>query len=135
MWRQHLGINIALTQPETKVRFDTVQEMRHQIALGEWIGDYLDPTALLDQFRRNSTSRSTGWSKDEYDRLLGQADVTPDQTLRYELMQRAEALMLAEVPVVPLYHSQTTVLRHPAVKGWHDNVLLLYALKSVYLEN
>ena len=42
--------------------------------------------------------------------------------------------MFAELPFVPLFYDPLRELRHPAVKGWHDNLLNLHPLKFVYLE-
>jgi ABC-type oligopeptide transport system substrate-binding subunit len=49
-------------------------------------------------------------------------------------LREAEALMLVEAPVVPLFHQPSRTLRHPSVKGWHNNLLDLHPLKFVSLE-
>lgn len=134
MWRKNLGIDIALVQQEQKVVDDALQGRRYQIALNSFIGDHLDPTALLVIFRSGDSNNLCGWASAEYDRLFGLAELTADTAQRYELIRQAEALMLAETPVVPLYYKPARVLRLPAVKGWHDNLLDLHALKFVWLE-
>jgi ABC-type oligopeptide transport system substrate-binding subunit len=42
--------------------------------------------------------------------------------------------MLRDAPIIPLYHDPNRVLRHAAVKGWHDNLLDQHPLKAVWLE-
>ena len=99
-----------------------------------WIGDYLDPTTFLDLLRSGAGNNGTRWSSTAYDSLLDEAGRTLDSARRFELLRRAEALMLADAPIIPLYFEPVRTLRHAAVKGWHDNLLDLHPLKFVSLE-
>jgi len=51
-----------------------------------------------------------------------------------EQLQRAEALMLAAAPVVPLYYHTHVFLVQPSVKGWHPTLLDHHPYKHVWLE-
>ncbi|HUR57208.1 MAG TPA: peptide ABC transporter substrate-binding protein [Opitutaceae bacterium] len=135
MWRQRLGIEIALVQQEMKTAIAARRTRSYDILGSNWLGDYLDPTTFLDLLQSTNGNNQTGWASAEYDRLLAQASTTLEQTKRYDLLRRAEALMLAEAPIVPLYYVPKRQLRHPAVRGWHGNLLDLHPLKFVYLEN
>lgn len=134
MWRTNLGIEIALVRQEMKTVLTARRTASFQIISGSWNGDYLDPTTFLDLFRRDASNNATGWANPHYDALLDQANVTIDPAARFTLLRRAEALMLSEAPIVPLYYAPDRVLRGPAVKGWHENLLNLHPLKAVSLE-
>lgn len=135
MWRQHLGVEIALVNQEAKVAIAARRTGAYHILGGEWTGDYLDPTTFLDLAQSANANNCTGWASADYDRLLAEAATSTEQTKRYALLRRAEALMLSELPFIPLYHQPLRALRHPAVRGWHNNLLDLHPLKFVYFEN
>jgi oligopeptide transport system substrate-binding protein len=46
-----------------------------------------------------------------------------DPRRRAEQMQQAEALLLQDLPLIPLYHYTTQHLVSPAIDGWVDNVM------------
>lgn len=134
MWRTNLGIEVALVRQEMKTVLSARRTGSYQIISGAWNGDYLDPTTFLDLLRRDDGNNTTGWSNPQYDALLAEASRTMAQPARYALLRRAEALMLAEVPFVPLYYVPARELRRPEVKGYHTNLLDIHPLKAVYLE-
>jgi oligopeptide transport system substrate-binding protein len=68
-----------------------------------------------------------------YDALLDEAARKLESGPRFDLLRRAEALMLAESPIIPLYYHPTRTLQHVTVKGWHGNLLDLHPLKFVSL--
>ena len=47
--------------------------------------------------------------------------MTTDEAARNELMRQAEALMLADLPLIPIYHYVDKNLVSPKVQGWVDN--------------
>ena len=134
MWRSSLGINVALVKQEMKTVISARRTGDFHILNSNWIGDYLDPTTFLDLLRTGASNNGTRWTSAAYDALLDQAARTLDSASRFDLLRRAEALMLAEAPIVPLYYHPSRTLRHAAVKGWHDNLLDLHPLKFVSLE-
>jgi oligopeptide transport system substrate-binding protein len=134
MWRSNLGIRVALVKQEMKTVITARRTGDFHILNSNWIGDYLDPTTFLDLLRSGASNNGTRWANATYDALLNDAARTLDSAKRFDLLRRAEALMLAESPIVPLYYQPTRSLRHPAVKGWHDNLLDLHPLKFVSLE-
>lgn len=134
MWRTNLGINVALVKQEMKTAIAARRTGDFQILNSNWIGDYLDPTTFLDLLRSGASNNGTRWAKPEYDALLDEASRTLEPAARFALLRRAEALMLGESPIVPLFYQPMRSLRHPALTGWHDNLLDLHPLKDVSLE-
>lgn len=133
MWRQHLGLNVALVKQESRTVIAARNTGDYRILAGKWIGDYLDPLTFLDLMLTDGGNNRTGWSNPAYDRMIAEAAGTVDTAARFALLRRAEALMLHEAPVIPLYYQPQRVLRHPAVRGWHANLLDVHPLKAVWL--
>jgi ABC-type oligopeptide transport system substrate-binding subunit len=48
-----------------------------------------------------------------------------------ELLAEAEALLLHDQPILPLYFGATQYLKDPRVGGWHANVLDWHPLRAV----
>jgi oligopeptide transport system substrate-binding protein len=134
MWRRELGIDVRLLNQEFKVVLAERRAGRYQILLSDWVGDYLDPTTFLDLWRSDSGNNHTGWTNPEYDALLFAAARTADATSRNAQLQRAEALMLAAAPVIPLYYNTHVFLIQPSVKNWYPTLLDHHPYKHVWLE-
>jgi oligopeptide transport system substrate-binding protein len=83
-----------------------------------WIADYPDPENFLDLlFRGGSGENHTGYASPVTDDLLNKAAVEQDTEARYALYQQAEAQILADAPLIPLYHDVEHMLIKPYVKG------------------
>jgi oligopeptide transport system substrate-binding protein len=124
MWRQVLGVRARLRNEEWKVYLDTRSQMRFEVARGGWIGDYNDANTFLELMKSDvGEMNPSGYANPEYDRLIKQAEVTADAARRAELMQRAERLMLSQMPIIPIYFYTTQHLVAARVRGWIDNVM------------
>jgi len=134
MWKQHLGLDVTLVNQEAKVYQATMVAGDYQIARYGWVGDYLDPSSFLDMMATTSGNNQTGWSNAEYDRLLVAASRTGEAAPRAALMQQAEAILMSEMPIAPIYFYTRNYLRLPAVKGWDANLLDIHPYKYVWLE-
>jgi oligopeptide transport system substrate-binding protein len=122
-WRRELGINVTLAELEQKTLFANEKAGAFQAAGAGWVGDYVDPDTFLGTFLSDSGNNWSGWSNAEYDRLVREAQRTLDTKARQELQQRAEAILLAELPMAPTLHTQGNYLIDPAVRGWNPSIL------------
>ena len=133
MWKKNLNIDIVLHNEEWKVYLDSMRRTNYSIGRAGWNGDYVDPSTFLALFTSDSGNNETGWSNAEYDRLIRLASNTGDQAARYDAYQKAEAILLDEMPVIPIYFYTRPRLILPSVHGWYPNVLDQYDFKSIYL--
>lgn len=134
MWRRELGINIRLTGKDFRVYLDARKTLSFQLSLSRWIGDYNDPNTYLDMFVTGGANNQTGWGNAEYDRLIAEAGRTLDQAARFELFQKAEAILLDEAPIAPVFFGTRTFLIHPSVKGWVPSLLGIHRYQKIWLE-
>ena len=70
------------------------------------------------------------YSSPAYDDLLERASNDGNVERRRSLLQSAEALMLADQPVIPLYFYVSKHLVNAHIGGWQDN-----AMNIVYSKN
>lgn len=134
MWKDELGIEIILENQEWKVFLDSLNRKEFDIGRAGWIGDYLDPSTFLDLWLSTSGNNTTGFENIEYDRLMDQAARSFDSEERMEYFQQAEAVLLDELPVIPIYYYVSSKLIRESVQGWYPNLLDRHPYKYVYLE-
>jgi oligopeptide transport system substrate-binding protein len=133
MWKRNLNINIVLHNEEWKVYLDSMRRLDYFMGRAGWNGDYVDPSTFMDMFLTGGGNNETGWSNAEYDRLVRLASNTGDRSVRYAAYQKAEAILLDEMPIIPIYFYTRPRLIQPSVQGWYPNVLDQYDFKSIYL--
>jgi oligopeptide transport system substrate-binding protein len=134
MWRKNLNIHVTLRNEEWKVYLDAMRNTNYDIGRGSWGADYIDPGTFLDLFLSDGGNNETGWSNPDYDRLCRQAASTGDRAARYAAFQKAEAILMDEMPIFPIYIYSNARLIQPCVKGWYPNLLDQSDYRSIYLE-
>ena len=136
MWKKHLNIDVVLLNQEWKVYLDTVSNHHYEIARAGWIGDYVDPNNFLDMFLCNGGNNRTRWCNPEYDQIiLQQVPKAKTHQQRLELFQKAETILLDEMPVIPIYIYTSNNLVHPTVKNFGRNILNQANYREMYLES
>lgn len=134
MWRRELGLETALVQREGRVHMASVIAGDFTLALMPAIPDYDDPAALFGEFVTGAPGNFPRWSEARFDRLVAQALRTPDPVGRTALYREAEEVLLAELPVIPLYFNTQNYLVAPRVRGWRQDALWNRTYLDVTLE-
>lgn len=134
MWQINLNIKVELVNKEWKMYLDTFRTRDFSIATASWIGDFNDPLAFLGMWTSDSTNNRAKWSNQQYDKLMEDAAATTEQSLRFDLFQEAEKLLMEQAPIIPLYYYTSMVLISPQLKGWYPNNLDHHPYKYMRLE-
>lgn len=136
MWNEHLNVNIRLNNQDWKVFLSSVNMGQYSISRAGWIGDYVDPNTFLDMWVSDGGNNQTGWSNPRYDEIiLKLAPAAASQQERYALMREAEAILLTELPVIPLYIYTSKSLIQPSVHGVYGNLMDHILYKNVWLDD
>ncbi|MGI9291147.1 MAG: peptide ABC transporter substrate-binding protein [Gammaproteobacteria bacterium] len=134
MWKQTLGVQARLMNQEWKVFLQTrAQRIKTQVFRSGWIGDYNDAYTFAQLMHSENAQNDSGWVNAEYDALLDSASVEGDQALRAEYMQRAEQILLAEAPIMPVYFYVSKHLIKPWVGGFVPNIMDHVYSKDLYI--
>lgn len=94
------------------------------IASGNWTQDFPDPSNFLTTMFHSKNIKETNSLNDSYyrnpqvDKLLDQAGVQTDAAKRADYFRQAEALVVADAPVVPLYYPVKYQLHTQRVQGY-----------------
>jgi oligopeptide transport system substrate-binding protein len=121
-WKVNLGINVELRQLEWGVYLQSTTKLDYGVARAGWIADYPDPNTFLDMWLTDGPQSNTGWSNEEYDRLIAEAAAENNPQARYDLLERAEAIFLDELPVIPIYFYVSLNTISPRVEGFFPNL-------------
>lgn len=132
MWKQNLGVNVTLTNQESKVFLESRSQGEFQIARASWIGDYADPMTFMDVFK--DSSNDAKYSNLEYNRLVEQAQNTNDQKVRMQAMHNAEKILFNDAVLIPIYYTTQPFVAKPYVKGYFWSVLGLADFKTAFIE-
>ena len=136
MWKQHLNIDVTLLNQEWKVYLNSEAIGDYQISRAGWIGDYVDPNNFLDMFLCNGGNNRTGWCNPVYDELiLKHAPEAKTHEERLEIFTQAEKMLLADMPVIPIYIYTSNNLVDPSVKNFSGNILNQPSFSEIYLES
>lgn len=123
MWSEKLGIKTKLTNQEWKVYLASGDSKDFQAIRAGWIGDYIDAWTFLELLKSDAGKQNRpGYANPAYDALLAKASTTTDMVARGQIMAEAEAIMLADQPLVPIYTYTSKQMVKPYVKGWQTNV-------------
>lgn len=121
MWKQHLGVTVELENQEWKVFLSSAELMNFQLCRMGWTGDYADPFTFLELLSGDCGNNHSNWQSPAFDGLLREANRESDPTARLEKLRAAEALALAEQPLIPLFVYTRSQLVKPYVRGIWGN--------------
>lgn len=134
-WKKDLGINVELKNEEWKVYLNSIAKGNYEIGRLGWIADVADSSDFLNMYqKKDGGNNQTNWYNAEYDKLIEQAKSETDNAKRTELLDKAEKIIVDEMPVMPLYTAQNSYLISKKVKGFKSNLLGRVNFENLDLE-
>ncbi len=132
LWRQVLGVEIGLE----KIPWDAYMHRIHQgphppLFLAGWVADYPDPDSFLRVLPLHTW---TGWCHPEHQALVQRLMSSRDPEERAQLARQADALLMEELPVVPLAYSRWSLVLKPWVRTLPMSPLKWWFWKEALLE-
>jgi oligopeptide transport system substrate-binding protein len=134
MWKKELGIDVKLLTREARVHVAALRAGLYDIGFITAIPDVPDAANLLADFTTGSTGNYPHWSDARYDDLMAAAANTPEAAQQAARLRDAEARLLEECPVAPLYFNTTNWLMRANVQGWHQDAFWTRFYQDVYLD-
>ena len=134
MWKENLNIDVELVNVDWKTYLDRQKNLDFYISRAGWIGDYPDPNSFLDMMLSGGGNNQTGWSNLEYDNLIRKAAEATSTEERYKYFDKAEHILIDELPLIPIYTYTRVYMLHPYVKGWHPTILDTHPYQFLSLE-
>ena len=158
-----VGITVNLVNQEWNTFLNTRKDGGYTIARNGWLADYNDPISFLDMWITVSGNNDVQFGKDAhadiamynldltdlgydvkvengtwaetYDVLIGLVKTCTDTETRYELMHRAEDLLMSTGCITPLYFYTDIFMLDENVEGFFSNPLgYKYFMYCTYAE-
>ena len=115
-------VDARILRQDTKVLYADLRQSNFEVADGAWVADYNDPLNFLFLLDSATGQQNYGnYDNADYDRLLEDASRERDLVARAALFAQAEAMMLEDTPITPMWFQVTKNLVDPALTGWGEN--------------
>jgi oligopeptide transport system substrate-binding protein len=122
MWKQ-IGVNSEITVYERSVYWDVLYTNDWEVARDGWTGDYDNPKTnmYLWMAYKQGPDTDVRWydtpNAKKYDELMRAADKETDTEKQLQIYMEAERVILDDMPVIPVWHGDETILVKPEVTG------------------
>jgi oligopeptide transport system substrate-binding protein len=133
MWKVNLGITCTFRPEESGVYMDDRNNGFYDVGFAQWSADYMDANTFLDIFQSGSGNNDTGWTSKAYDALIIKEKSTGDQKVRMKAMHDAETMLMANMPVMPIFFRTMDVLISKHVKNFYQSPQGFIDLKLTYM--
>ncbi|MEE8463460.1 MAG: peptide ABC transporter substrate-binding protein [Gammaproteobacteria bacterium] len=133
IWNETLGVQASQLNVEFQVLLQDMRNGNADVFRSSWIADYDDAYTFLEILRTGAAANFVGYANPDYDDFLGQAAATPDADRRRVLLQQAEAVMLEDQPLMPIYFYVNKRMVGSRVEGWQSNSLNIHYSQDLSL--
>ncbi|KQT78191.1 peptide ABC transporter substrate-binding protein [Methylobacterium sp. Leaf466] len=123
MWRT-IGVETRFVYTDAKTHFAHLRDGGDfDVARMSWIADYSDPQNFLFLLQADNLGFNCGrYANPAFDDLMRQAAAERDLARRAEILVRAEAILLDDLPWIPVMHTRAKALVSPRLSGHHPNL-------------
>jgi len=146
-----IGIELRLENQEWNTFLSTRANREYDVARNGWVADYTDPSCFLELFTSASGNNDIGFGTGKhetamlfsvdltdlgydvkvengnwaqtYDVLMDLSHKAADENVRYELLHRAEGLLMQTGAVCPIYFDTDVYMLSSKVSGFYANPL------------
>lgn len=130
------GLTIKIKQQPFKIKLDLESKLEYDFSLAGWGPDYPDPMTFLDMFITGGGHNQMNYSNKTYDELIESAKVEVDQTKRWNQLEQAEKILIADdAAIAPIYQRGTAYVQEKSVKNLYSHMFGGdYSYKWTYIE-
>ena len=112
----------TIEQQDTAVHYNRLRKADFEVGDAAWVADYNDPQNFLYLLDSATGQMNYGqYANPQFDALLAMANNERDLTVRGNMLQSAEQLMLDDMPIIPLWYQVSKNLVDPELTGFVDN--------------
>ncbi|MGB9143374.1 MAG: peptide ABC transporter substrate-binding protein [Aestuariivirga sp.] len=118
------GFDVSLINTDGKTHYSYLEQHGDfDVARAGWIADFKDPVTFLNLVHTGDGNNYGEYSNKAYDALLDKAAVEADPAVRMKELSDAEAVMIADLPILPLLYYGNHNVVSSKLHGFADNVM------------
>lgn len=114
-------VNVSILPNDMMMFYDTVQAHDFDLAYSGWGADFDDASSFLELFVTGGSMNSGYYSNPAYDAAIASAQQDTDLVSRGRKLAAAEAILLHDQAILPLYFWTAQELIQPYLKGIKAN--------------
>jgi len=129
---QQVGIKVQVETIQKSLLLEQTSKSQALFFRGSWIADYPDEENYLSVFysKNPAPPNYTRYHNDAFDGLYEKAIAEKSDSLRYQLYQQMDQMLINDAPVVPLWYDMAIHLVHTNISGFVPNSLNLLELRK-----
>lgn len=133
MFKTNLGITCNIENQEWAVFQVSRTEGDYEMSRGGWLTDFMDPMGLLAIFTVGNDYNDPNFNNAEYDAYMETANTTNSRAEHFEALYAAQEILIAELPIIPIYHYTDIMMASPNLMDWDRSVLGTLDFSTAYL--
>ena len=116
-----LGINLSVNIVEWASFTPLRRSQDYDVARNGWVGDYSDPSNMLDLLYSTNGNNDGKFSNAEYDAAMDLSRTTLDAAERSKALHQAEDILMAEAGCIPVaYYNDFYLMSDKITGAWHS---------------
>ena len=130
---KQIGITVKVEAMQKSLLLEQTSKSQALFFRGSWIADYPDAENYLSVFysKNPAPPNYTRFNNAAFDKLYEQALSQTNDSLRYEIYQQMDNIIIANAPVIPLWYDEAIHLVQKNIKNFVPNSLNMLELRRV----
>ena len=122
-----LGITVEVDKVEWSRFTPQRRSGDFEIARNGWVGDYSDPSNMLDLFCTTNGNNDGKYSNADYDAAMELSRTTLDATERSQALHEAEDIIMEDAGCIPVaYYNDFYLMSNKITGAWHSSTGFWY---------
>jgi oligopeptide transport system substrate-binding protein len=117
-WKRVLGIDVRVEQQEWNVLRKNLEKGQFEVCAAYEASYYHDPMEILENLGDSNPRNFTQWAHSGYRQIIAAARQESDSERRFQLLGKAEEIILQETPFIPICTDQFLFTHPSGLKGY-----------------
>lgn len=122
-WKTSLGFEIQLANEEWALFQTDRTNGNFDLARGGWLTDFMDPSGMLGIFVQGVAFNDADYDNPQFQAKIEAAKTATTPAAHFQALYEAHEIFMGDMPVIPLYHYNSSIYVKSYVTGWSRSVL------------